>query len=26
MGGGEVARYFSKYSHERIRSVVFASA
>ncbi|MHA7240779.1 alpha/beta fold hydrolase [Arthrobacter sp. TMS1-12-1] len=26
MGGGEVARYFSKYSPERIRSIVFASA
>jgi pimeloyl-ACP methyl ester carboxylesterase len=26
MGGGEVARYFSTYSPERIRSVVFASA
>jgi pimeloyl-ACP methyl ester carboxylesterase len=26
MGGGEVARYFSQYSPERIRSVVFASA
>ncbi|KNC19999.1 bromoperoxidase [Arthrobacter sp. RIT-PI-e] len=26
MGGGEVARYFSKYAPERIRSVVFASA
>jgi pimeloyl-ACP methyl ester carboxylesterase len=26
MGGGEVARYFSKFGHERVRSVVFASA
>lgn len=26
MGGGEVARYFSKYGTERIHSVVFASA
>jgi pimeloyl-ACP methyl ester carboxylesterase len=26
MGGGEVARYFSKYGAERIHSVVFASA
>ncbi|BDI23769.1 alpha/beta fold hydrolase [Herbiconiux sp. L3-i23] len=26
MGGGEVARYFSEYGAERIRSVVFASA
>ncbi|GAA4266677.1 alpha/beta hydrolase [Frondihabitans peucedani] len=26
MGGGEVARYFSKYGVERLRSVVFASA
>ncbi len=26
MGGGEVARYFSKYGDERLRSVVFASA
>jgi pimeloyl-ACP methyl ester carboxylesterase len=26
MGGGEVARYFSKYGHERVHSVVFASA
>ncbi|WP_066043461.1 alpha/beta fold hydrolase [Herbiconiux solani] len=26
MGGGEVARYFSKYGTERVRSVVFASA
>lgn len=26
MGGGEVARYFTKYGSERIRSVVFASA
>ena len=26
MGGGEVARYFSTYTPERIRSVVFASA
>jgi pimeloyl-ACP methyl ester carboxylesterase len=26
MGGGEVARYFTKYDAERIRSVVFASA
>lgn len=26
MGGGEVARYFSKYGSDRIRSVVFASA
>ncbi|MBG6184077.1 pimeloyl-ACP methyl ester carboxylesterase [Arthrobacter sp. CAN_A214] len=26
MGGGEVARYFSKYGIERLRSVVFASA
>ncbi|MHA7145310.1 alpha/beta fold hydrolase [Arthrobacter sp. TmT3-37] len=26
MGAGEIARYFSKYSPERIRSVVFASA
>lgn len=26
MGGGEVARYFSKYGSERVRSVVFASA
>ena len=26
MGGGEVARYFSKYGTERIRSVVFAAA
>ena len=26
MGGGEVARYFSKYGSERLRSVVFASA
>ena len=26
MGGGEVARYFSKYRSERIHSVVFASA
>lgn len=26
MGGGEVARYFSKFGPERIRSVVFASA
>lgn len=26
MGGGEVARYFSKYGTERLRSVVFASA
>ncbi|MBG6226458.1 pimeloyl-ACP methyl ester carboxylesterase [Arthrobacter sp. CAN_A2] len=26
MGGGEVARYFSKYGNERLRSVVFASA
>ena len=26
MGGGEVARYFTKYGTERIRSVVFASA
>ena len=26
MGGGEVARYISKYGHERVRSVVFASA
>ena len=26
MGGGEVARYVSKYGQERIRSVVFASA
>lgn len=26
MGGGEVARYFSRYSPERLRSVVFASA
>ena len=26
MGGGEVARYFSTYGNERLRSVVFASA
>jgi pimeloyl-ACP methyl ester carboxylesterase len=26
MGGGEVARYFSKFGRERVRSVVFASA
>ena len=26
MGGGEVARYFSRYGGERVRSVVFASA
>jgi pimeloyl-ACP methyl ester carboxylesterase len=26
MGGGEVARYFTKYGNERLRSVVFASA
>ncbi|MCW2603372.1 MAG: bromoperoxidase [Pseudonocardiales bacterium] len=26
MGGGEVARYFSQYGAERLRSVVFASA
>jgi pimeloyl-ACP methyl ester carboxylesterase len=26
MGGGEVARYFSKYGDERLHSVVFASA
>ncbi|KNC19043.1 bromoperoxidase [Arthrobacter sp. RIT-PI-e] len=26
MGGGEVARYFTKYGTERIRSIVFASA
>ena len=26
MGGGEVARYFSKYGSERLHSVVFASA
>ncbi|MCO4239797.1 alpha/beta fold hydrolase [Pseudarthrobacter raffinosi] len=26
MGGGEVARYFSRYGTERLRSVVFASA
>jgi pimeloyl-ACP methyl ester carboxylesterase len=26
MGGGEVARYFTKYGHERVHSVVFASA
>jgi pimeloyl-ACP methyl ester carboxylesterase len=26
MGGGEVARYFSKYGHERVHSAVFASA
>ena len=26
MGGGEVARYFSKFGSERVRSVVFASA
>ena len=26
MGGGEVARYISKYGQERLRSVVFASA
>jgi pimeloyl-ACP methyl ester carboxylesterase len=26
VGGGEVARYFSKYGSERLRSVVFASA
>ena len=26
MGGGEVARYFSQYGSERLRSVVFASA
>ena len=26
MGGGEVARYFSKYGDERVHSVVFASA
>ena len=26
MGGGEVARYFSRYGSERVRSVVFASA
>jgi pimeloyl-ACP methyl ester carboxylesterase len=26
MGGGEVARYFSKYGNERLHSVVFASA
>ncbi len=26
MGGGEVARYLAKYGHERVRSVVFASA
>ena len=26
MGGGEVARYFSKYGPERLRSVVFASS
>ncbi len=26
MGGGEVARYFTKYGTERIRSVVFAAA
>jgi pimeloyl-ACP methyl ester carboxylesterase len=26
MGGGEVARYFSKYGSERLYSVVFASA
>ncbi|ABS03907.1 alpha/beta fold hydrolase [Kineococcus radiotolerans] len=26
MGGGEVARYFTKYSDERLRSVVFAAA
>ncbi|NJC22604.1 pimeloyl-ACP methyl ester carboxylesterase [Arthrobacter pigmenti] len=26
MGGGEVARYFTKYGAERLRSVVFASA
>jgi pimeloyl-ACP methyl ester carboxylesterase len=26
MGGGEVARYASKYGNERVRSVVFASA
>lgn len=26
MGGGEVARYFSRHDGERVRSVVFASA
>ncbi|MGI4895665.1 MAG: alpha/beta fold hydrolase [Janthinobacterium lividum] len=26
MGGGEVARYFTKYGNERLRSVVFAAA
>ncbi len=26
MGGGEVARYFSKYGSERLRSVIFASS
>jgi pimeloyl-ACP methyl ester carboxylesterase len=26
MGGGEVARYFSMYGHDRLHSVVFASA
>ncbi len=26
MGGGEVARYFTKYGHERLHSVVFAAA
>ena len=26
MGGGEVARYFSMYGHDRVHSVVFASA
>lgn len=26
MGGGEVARYFTKFGHERVHSVVFASA
>ena len=26
MGGGEVARYFTKYGHERLHSVVFAGA
>ena len=26
MGGGEVARYFSKYGHDRVHSAVFASA
>lgn len=26
MGGGEVARYFTKYGTDRVRSVVFAAA